>query len=131
MAQTSRQELVRRVLKRWNAGERAIDLLEIHPDVVFHSGLTNTTYRGHEGLLRWMAEVDEQFEAWHSSVDEFREVGEERLLALGSVHLKGRTSGVEFDQPMSWLITFAGDHVTELRTIPDHVQALEAAGLSA
>ena len=50
--------------------------------------------------------------------------------ALGAVHLRGRTGGVEFDQPMAWLLTFAGDHVVEVTTIPDHAQALEAAGLS-
>ena len=102
----------------------------VRHDLVFHSGATNTTYHGHDGLRRWMAEIDDQFGDWHSSVDEFRDVADERFLALGSVHLRGRASGVEFDQPMAWLVTFAGNQVAELRTIPNHAQALEAAGLS-
>jgi ketosteroid isomerase-like protein len=129
MSEESREELVRRVFDRWNAGEREIDQA-VHRDVVFHSGLTNATYHGHDGVRRWMAEIDDQFEDWHSYVDEFRYAGEDRLLGLGTVHLRGRSSGVAFDQPMAWLLTFAGDQVTELRTIPDHAQALEAAGLS-
>jgi ketosteroid isomerase-like protein len=123
----SREELVRREFDRWNAGEREIEIF--HHDVVVHSGMTNATYHGHDGLRRWMAEIDDQFEDWHSSIDEFRDAPEDRLLALGTIHLRGRGSGVEFDQPMAWLATFAGDQVTELRTIPDHAQALEAAGL--
>ena len=130
MSEESREELVRREFARWNAGEREIDPQVLHHDLVFHSGLTNATYHGHDGLRRWMAEVDDQFEEWQSFIDELRDVAEERLLVLGTIHLQGRASGVEFDQPMAWLLTFAGDQVTEIKTIPDHAQALEAAGLS-
>jgi ketosteroid isomerase-like protein len=131
MSEESREELVRRWFERWNAGERGeIDHQALHRDLLFHSGLTNATYHGHDGLRRWMAEIDDQFEEWHSYIAEFKDVQEDRLLALGTIHLRGRASGVEFDQPMAWLLTFAGNQVTELRTIPDHAQALEAAGLS-
>jgi ketosteroid isomerase-like protein len=125
----SREELIRREFDRWNAGEREIDPQAVHPDVVVHSTMTNATYHGYDGVRRWMAEIDDQFEAWHSSIDEFRDASEERLLGLGTVHLRGRASGVEFDQPMAWLVTFAGERVIDLRVIPDHTQALEAAGL--
>ncbi len=130
MPEENREELIRREFDRWNAGERKIDPQVVHHDLVFHSGLTNATYHGHDGLLRWMAEIDDQFEEWHSFIDEFRDVAKDRLLALGTVHLRGRASGVEFDQPMAWLVTFAGNQATELRTIPDHAEALEAAGLA-
>jgi ketosteroid isomerase-like protein len=127
----SREELIRREFVRWNAGEREIDQQVVHTDVVVHSAMTSATYRGYDGMRRWMAEIDDQFEDWHSSIDEFREASEERLLALGTIHIRGRASGVEFDQPMAWLLTFAGEQVTELRVIPDHARALEAAGLAA
>ena len=77
-----------------------------------------------------MDEIDEQFADWHLSIGEFRDASEGRLLMLGTVRLRGRASGVEFDQPMGWLLTFAGERVTDMRTIPDHAQALEAAGLA-
>jgi hypothetical protein len=53
-----------------------------------------------------------------------------KILVLGTVHVRGRTSGVEFDQPMGRLLRSAGERVIELQNIPDHAQALEAAGLS-
>jgi ketosteroid isomerase-like protein len=130
MSEGSREKLVRREFNRWNAGERDVDPQAVHHDIVFHSELTSATFRGHDGLVRWMAEVDDQFEDWHSSIDEFRDAEGDRLLALGTVHLRGRGSGVEFDQPMAWLLTFAGDQMIELRTIPDHARAIKAAGLS-
>lgn len=130
MTEESREELVRRTFDRWNAGAKEVDPQVLHSEVVIHSALTNTTYQGYDGVRCWVAEIDDQFEEWRSSVDEIRDVAEERVLVLGTVHVRGRASGVEFDQPMAWLVTFAGDQVTELRAIPDHAQGLEAAGLT-
>jgi ketosteroid isomerase-like protein len=123
-------ELMRQIVERWNAGEREIDAEIADPDLVVHSAMTNAEYHGYDGLRRWMAEIDDQFEDWRLSIDQFRDASEGRLLALGTVHVRGRASGVAFDQPMAWLLTFAGDKLIELRTIPDHAEALEAVGLS-
>ena len=130
MSEQSREELVRREFDRWNAGEREIDPQVLHHDLVLHSQMTNATYHGHDGMRRYIAEIDDQFEDWRLSIDEFRDAPEGRLLALGALHLRGRGSGVEFDQPVAWLLTFAGNQVTEVRAIADRAQALEAAGLS-
>ncbi|MDQ3573048.1 MAG: nuclear transport factor 2 family protein [Actinomycetota bacterium] len=129
MSEESREKLIRREFDHWNAGERQVDPEVFHHDVVVHSQMTNATYHGHDGVRRWIAEIDGQFDVWHSSIDELRHAPEERVLVLGAIHFRGRAGGVEFDQPMAWLLTFSGDQVTELTTIHDHTQALEAAGL--
>ena len=123
-------ELMRRTFDRWNAGDREPDPEIVHPEIVVHSAMTNATYHGYDGLRRWIAEIDEQFDDWRLAIDQFRGVSESRLLALGAVHVRGRTRGVAFDQPMAVLLTFAGQTLIELRTIPDHVEALEAVRLS-
>ena len=102
-------DLMRRTFDRWNAGDREPDPEIAHPDMVVHSAMTNATYHGFDGLRRWMAELDDQFEDWRLSIDEFRDASAGRLLALGAVHVRGRNSGVEFDQPMAVLLTFAGE----------------------
>jgi ketosteroid isomerase-like protein len=122
-------QLTRQTFERWNAGERDVDAGIAHPDIVVSSAMTNAEYHGYEGLRRWIAEIDDQFGDWSLSIDQFRDASEGRLLALGAVHVRGRTSGVEFDQPMAWILTFSDERLIELRTIPDHAQALEAAGL--
>ena len=123
-------KLMRRTFERWNAGERKVDSDIADPEIVVHSAMTNATYHGYAGLRQWFAEIDNQFEDWSLSIDEFREASDDRLVALGTVHVRGRTSGVAFDQPMALVLAFAANRLIELRTIPDHAQALEAAGLS-
>ena len=123
-------DLVRQIFERWNAGEREIDAEIADPDLVVHSAMTNAAYHGYDGLQRWMAEIDDQFESWHLSIDQFRDVAEGRLLAAwdGARPWPCQRSGVR--PTMARLLTFAGEKLIELRTIPDHAQALEAAGLS-
>jgi ketosteroid isomerase-like protein len=123
-----REELVRELFRRWNEGERVVESAEIHPDAVVYSSMTGNEFRGHEGVRRWMREIDEQFENWDLTIEELRRVPGDRLLALGSVHFRGRASGVEFDQPMGWLIDFDAGRVTALRNIVGHDAAIEAAG---
>ncbi len=126
----SHEQLVRRIFERWNMGERVLDPEEIHPDAVVYSAMTGDTFRGLDGVRRWMAEIDEQFEDWVLSIEEVRSVPDDRLLVLGSVHFRGRSSGVEFDQPMGWLVDFEGDRVIALHNIIGHDAAIEAAGLA-
>ena len=127
----SREQVVRGIYARWNAGERELDPDEIHDDAVVYSAMTGNTFRGLDGVRRWMAEIDEQFEDWHLTIAEFRDVADDRLLVLGAVHFRGRSSGAEFDQPMGWLVDFEGERVSALHNIVGHDAAIEAAGLTA
>lgn len=126
----SREQLVRDIYDRWNTGERVIDPEEIHPDAVVYSAMTGDTFRGLDGVRRWMAEIDEQFEDWVLTIDEIRSVADDRLLVLGGVHFRGRSSGVEFDQPMGWLVDFEGERISALHNVVGHDAAIEAAGLA-
>ena len=54
-----------------------------------------------------MAEIDHQFDDWNVSIDEFRDASEVGFSPLGG-DVRGRTSGVAFDQPMALLLGFAG-----------------------
>lgn len=122
-----REELVREQFRRWNAGERDVDPAQVHPDAVVYSAMTGNEFRGRDAVLLWMGEIDEQFENWELTIDEIRSVPGDRLLALGSVHFRGRASGVEFNQPMGWLYEFDAGRVMALRNIVGHDAAIEAA----
>jgi ketosteroid isomerase-like protein len=124
-----REDLVRDIYARWNQGERDLNPEQIHPDAVVYSAMTGDTFRGLEGVERWIAEIDEQFEDWVLTIEEIRNLPGDRLLVLGEVHFRGRASGVEFDQPMGWLIDFEGNRLAGLNNIVGHDAALEAAGL--
>ena len=127
----SREQVVRGIYARWNAGERELDPDEIRDDAVVYSAMTGNTFRGLDGVRRWMAEIDEQFEDWLLTIEEIRGIADDRLLVLGGVHFRGRSSGVEFDQAMGWLVDFDGNRVSALHNIVGHDAAIEAAGLTA
>lgn len=124
------EQVVRAIFDRWNAGDRTVPTEEIHPDAVVYSAMTGDTFRGAEAIRTWMSEIDDQFDDWKLKIDEFRDVSGDRLLVLGEVHFRGRSSGVVFDQPMGWLFEFEGDRAIALRNFAEHDAAIEAAGLA-
>ena len=54
---------------------------------------------------------------------------EQQVLIVGRLRGRTRSTEVEVDSPMGWLLTFEGDKVKRLRTYTDVVEAREAAGL--
>ena len=121
-----RRDFLQTVFDDWNAGNREIPD-GTSEDFVLHSALTGLTYEGHDGIRRWMAEIDDQFDSWQLRIDEFRDVGEEWLMGLGAVELRGRASGIEFEQQTGWLVRFEGDESVEMRLFPSRETAIEAA----
>jgi ketosteroid isomerase-like protein len=123
-------DFARSVFDRWNAGERRFPDEEIHPDVVLVSRLLGTAVRGRAGVRRYLREIDEQFDDWRMSIEDWRDAGD-RVAALGHVRLHGRRSGVEFEQPVGILFEIQGGQLLRFETfIDDPTDALRAAGLS-
>jgi ketosteroid isomerase-like protein len=58
--------------------------------------LNPDTYRGEEGLRRFLAEVDELWESMDMNVERLVERGDE-VLALLLVHITGRSSGLQLE----------------------------------
>ena len=53
------------------------------------------------------------------------------MIAIGSVHARGRSSGIEFDLPYALVADFGSDHrIKRVRIRTDVNAALEDAGLS-
>ncbi len=82
-----------------NRGELDIPEL-VHPEVVFEplrSG-TEGAFVGHEGMRRFIADTEEMFELFHASYPDIRDLGDS-VLAIGSIRMRSRVSGVEADVP--------------------------------
>jgi ketosteroid isomerase-like protein len=60
---------------------------------------------------------------------EFRDLGDDVLL-IGSIHARGRESGVEINSQTAWLVTLRGGRAVRARGYLNIQDALEAAGLS-
>jgi hypothetical protein len=123
-----REAEIRDLWEQWNSGGRASIVGDLTDDFLLESAVTGRTFKGREGIVEWMAEIDESFEGWRLWIDEIREVRADRYLVLGGVHLRGRGSGVEFDQPIGWILDFDGDSLARLLNVAGHEAAIEAAG---
>jgi SnoaL-like domain len=119
---------IRETWELWNAGIRDPDAMGqgLTDDFELSSALTGRTFFGRHGLIDWMAEIDENFDAWNLRIDEIRPAGEDRFLVLGGVHLHGRGSGVEFDQPIGWVVEFEKGLTRRLFNFASHEEAIEA-----
>ena len=126
-------EVVRNCVDAVNHGDIEQALSLIHPDVELHSaivgGAEGAVYRGHDGFRTWFAESMESFEVLDTDLTEFREV-DDRLVAFGRIHARGRESGLELDSETGWVFTVRRGKLVRAEGFLSRVEALEAAGLS-
>jgi uncharacterized protein len=126
-------EIARKVSDALNRRDTEAVLPYADPEIELHSaiigGAEGNTYRGHEGVRRWVAESDAAFAELRSEVEEWRDLGDD-VLMIGRLHARGRESGVEIDSPMAWLATFRDGKIVLARGYLNAQDALEAAGLS-
>jgi ketosteroid isomerase-like protein len=111
------------------------DLYELlDPDIEWiplRAILEGTTYRGHEGVRRWVEELKRDWTAFETKPEQFRDLGDDRVLALGSWQARGRGGEVLLDIPQgAWLLQCRNGKVARMETFTEREKALEAAGLS-
>jgi len=122
-------EFAQSVFTRWNAGERRFPDEEIHPEVVLVSRLLGTAVRGRAGVRRYLREIDEQFDQWTMTIEDWRDAGA-CVVALGHIRARGRRSGLALDQAVGILLEIRGGQLLRFETfLDDPAEALEAAGL--
>lgn len=110
------EEVIREAWRRWNAGERPADDPLIDPEVEVHSGMVGDVFVGAEGVRRWMAEIDEQFESYELLLDGIRDVGNAKYVAHGAIRARGLHSGVDLDEPASWVFEMRAGRIRRLWT---------------
>ena len=87
------------------------------------------TYRGHEGLRRYIADLDDAWEVLKAELDSAVAAGDV-VVGVGRVHTRGRASGVDNEVAMGWACRFREGKVLAMRSFADPEHALEAVGLS-
>ena len=130
--------MVREAFARWQAGDydRLLEfmLANSSPDVEVHSllGLVEgEPYEGHAGIRTWVGDIQANFEhfaPWH---DELREVGPDRVVAMGGIRFRARESGVEMEVPWGWVFEFGDGQLRRLLFYGSPAEALAAVGLTA
>jgi ketosteroid isomerase-like protein len=87
-------------------------------------------YRGHDGLRKYVRDLDEAWSAYSVEIHRLEDLGDEVLME-GRLRATGRSSGLEVDAEMAWLHSFrAGTgkgRYVGLRFFPNREAALAAA----
>ena len=124
-------ELVREGFARWNEGDYEFLISAATPDVELHSrfgNLTGESYRGHAGVRKWLADIQQSFERFDLWLDDIRDLGDD-VLAIGGLDLRARGSGLDMKQPMGWVFEIRDGRLARMHFYAQPGEALEAVGL--
>jgi ketosteroid isomerase-like protein len=120
-------------------GVDAINRLDVHAvlalthdECVFEPlrSQTEGAFVGHEGMRRFLADTAQTFELFKATYPDLRDLGDGRMLAIGTIRMRGRESGVENDVLSAAIVEFRDGRMLGYRDLGDRQLALRAAGLS-
>jgi ketosteroid isomerase-like protein len=123
------------VVTRWFDAFNARDLNRMQelsePDLRFHPMLIadvgEEVIEGTEAPERIIAQADSGWTGMRIAYEEARQVGD-RVLVLGRLQARGRSSRLDIDIPAGWVFEVRGERVRELLAFPDPETARATAG---
>ncbi len=127
-------EIVRRAIAAWN--RRQLDDQSVieklfDPDVEWlpatESLFAADTYRGHEGVRRFLAELFSAWDQYALEDVEFVDAGDQ---VVAITRIRARTREIEIDELWSALLILRGGKIARFQGFSSPEGALEAAGLS-
>lgn len=124
-------EAFRRTAEAIKRGDAEAVVALSHPEMVFEPRRTATegAFVGHDGAREFMADTAETFEVFVPDYTDVRDLGD-RVLAIGSIRVRGRGSGVETDIPSAAIVEFRDGLAWRFKDYGEARLALEAAGLA-
>ena len=90
---------------------------------------TEGAFVGPEGMRRFLADTADTFVLFKASYTDVRDLGDGRLLAIGTIRMRGRGSGVESDVPSAAIVEFKDGLMARYKDYGDARLALQMAGL--
>jgi ketosteroid isomerase-like protein len=125
-------EAAKRGIEAYNRGEieRLVEMADPEVKMVpLRSLLEGGAYEGHDGVRRFMADMDEDWESREIEVDEVRDLGDS-VLVLGNFHGLGH-SGNEVRYPVAWHSEYRLGKLVKMTAYADQGSALGDLGLEA
>jgi hypothetical protein len=101
-----------------------------HEECVFEPlrSQTEGAFVGHEGMRRFLADTAQTFEMFKATYPDLRDLGDDRLLAIGTIRMRGRESGVETDVLSAAVVEFHNGVMRSYRDYGTVALAEQAAG---
>src|SRR5262245_561848 len=113
----------------FNRGDIEAVLARYDPNIVFEPPVAGT-YVGHDGVGAFLRDLVDLFVDFRTDYPDVRDLGDDRVLALGKARGRGVESGVETELTLAVVATFRDGLMTHFKDYGDTDKALEAAGLS-
>jgi ketosteroid isomerase-like protein len=123
-------EVIEELTRLWNAGDTE-GLLQLYAeDAVTQTGPhwpEQATSRGRDEIRAGMEEWQAMWETTKVVVDSLDEEGDDKVVATGAWHIRGRASGIEGEMPLIILFTIRAGQVARLEWFEDRDSAVAAA----
>jgi ketosteroid isomerase-like protein len=125
------REVVRRGFEELRRGEYEGGVWHPDVEVVNAAGwVIETSYRGHDGLRRWWADLADAFDDFGIELDEVIEVDEERVLTTQRFIGRFRATGLPFDGAWASILWIRDRKVVRAEGHLSRRRAMRAAGLA-
>jgi len=108
-------------------------LAELDPDVEIDDldiSLDTEHYRGHDRFMKWIGIWNDAWESWRIEEFKVQTAGEDRAVALFTMIVKGKGSGIELSRQDAVVSRLRAGKITEMGYYNDQQQALKAVGLA-
>jgi ketosteroid isomerase-like protein len=125
------EAIARKMIDAYNRGDVAAFVDLATPDfewLTSMGAIEGEIFRGREGIETYFANLRDAWEELRLDADEFRDLGD-RIVWLGRIRGRGRSSGARVDAPMGVVADLHGGKTARISSYLDHGQALRAAGL--
>ena len=128
-------ETFKRAIEAYNRRDIDAFLEGIDPEIELQGALQalleseTTVYRGHDGVRRWVRDIDEALADIRLELPEIRDLGD-RLVALGRLRARGTASGADTESPFGCVVEWEDGKATRVLSFLDPKEAREAAGLA-
>jgi ketosteroid isomerase-like protein len=129
-------EIVRRAHEAWQRDDFESFLSLIDSAVEWLTatergvGGVTSVYRGHEGMRELWNLWRSEFEDFWIDIEEIRDLGDERVLALAHGRFRGSASGITVESQLALVQTIRSGKIVRSMDYLSHQEALEAVGLS-
>jgi ketosteroid isomerase-like protein len=121
-------DLVKCISAGWERGDYgSVEWADEQIEFVIADGPEPARVRGRETMAADLAGFQDAWEEYHSRVEEYRELDDERVLVLTYATGRGRTSGLETAQRRANLFHLRGGKVTRLVAYWDRERAIAEA----
>jgi ketosteroid isomerase-like protein len=123
-------EVIEELAELWNAGDTEGVLRLYAEDAVTQTGPhwpEQATSRGRDEIRANMEEWEAMWETTKVVVDSLEEHGDDKVVAVGAWHIRGRASGIEGEMPLVILFTVRNGRVARLEWFENRDSAAAAA----